>query len=401
MPRCYGRATPANALKKDICFPVVVKQVASHVLAEYFGRKLLVAKTRNELSESIRIVQAAGLEARIYDLVPGLHTSFYNYSVYMDPSGEPVAEVGMRKLRKSPPLFGVMRAGERAHFPELREPTVALLRALNWRGMANVEYKLDPRDGRYRLMEVNGRCFLMMGLASRLGVNHALLSWQEKGLKQRNLAASLNDWNGVWIHLLADVYYGLFCQGIEKLGFDSYLLSYRRPKTFAVWSARDPAPFAMQWAKTARRALELAVSTQDRRKLSLKLLSAEKIARTKQTVGHVLVSFLKAFRERCDPAAEHFHIGPTTQDILDTGLTLMIKESHELVLRSALKLADILCEREYRHRDTLVMGRTHQQHAVPTPLASSCQSGPAKWPITSSGPYPRRIAGGTAICPAS
>lgn len=146
----------------------------------------------------------------------------------MDPSGEPVAEVGMRKLRKSPPLFGVMRAGERAHFPELREPTVALLRAQNWRGMANVEYKLDPRDG---------RCFLMMGLARRLGVNHALLSWQEKGMKQGNLAASLNDWNGVWVHLLADVYYGLFCQGIEKLGFDSYLRSYRRPKTFAVWSA--------------------------------------------------------------------------------------------------------------------------------------------------------------------
>ncbi len=122
----------------------------------------------------------------------------------------------------------------------------------------------------------------------------------------------------------------------------------------------------MQWAKTARRALQMAVSTQDRRKLSLMLLSAEKIARTKQTVGHFLVSFLKTFRERCGPAAEHFHIGPTTQDILDTGRTLMIKESHELVLRSALKLADILCEREYRHRDTLVMGRTHQQHAVPT-----------------------------------
>ena len=101
-------------------------------------------------------------------------------------------------------------------------------------------------------------------------------------------------------------------------------------------------------------------------KLSLELLSAEKIARKKQAVGHVLVSFLKTFRELCGPAAEHFHLGPTTQDILDTGLTLMIRESHELILSEAVSLAETLCLRALRYKDTLVMGRTHQQHAVPT-----------------------------------
>ena len=268
VPRCYGDANMVNASKNEISFPVVVKPSISHLFRMHFGKKLIVAKNRKELLDSIRIVNNAKLNAQIFDLVPGLDTSFFNFSVYIDSSGEPLAGLGMKKLRKSPPLFGVIRAGERAHVPELRESTIDLLRALNWRGMANAEYKLDPRDGRYRLMEVNGRCFLMTGLARKLGINYPFLAWQEHGLNQKNLTAHPNDWDGVWIHLLADIYYGLFYHRIEKLGLDNYLGSYQRPKTFAVWSSKDPKPFIMQWTKAAQRTVHMAFSTNDRKKFA-------------------------------------------------------------------------------------------------------------------------------------
>ncbi len=102
--------------------------------------------------------------------------------------------------------------------------------------------------------------------------------------------------------------------------------------------------------------------------LSPEVITPELIA-TKQTeVGHLLVAFLHAFREVCGPAGEHFHLGPTTQDILDTGLTLQIREAHLWTQRSALELEEALCDQALRHRDTVMMGRTHQQHAVPTTL---------------------------------
>ena len=100
--------------------------------------------------------------------------------------------------------------------------------------------------------------------------------------------------------------------------------------------------------------------------LSLEILTAEKIAQKKKTVGHIFVAFLKTFRKLCGPAAEHFHVGPTTQDILDTGLTLMIRESHDIIMSATFELAETLCARALKHKNTLVMGRTHQQHAVPT-----------------------------------
>lgn len=81
--------------------------------------------------------------------------------------------------------------------------------------------------------------------------------------------------------------------------------------------------------------------------------------------GHLFVGFLRLFREVCGPAAEHFHVGPTTQDILDTGLVLQLRDAHERLDRSMGRLERDLCRRAREYRDTPMMGRTHEQHALP------------------------------------
>lgn len=245
IPHAYGDATAETVARSDVAYPVVVKPVESRPFVVRFGVKLLVARDRAELTRHVAAVQAAGLRAQIVDLVPGPDDLFHSYTVYLDRDGEPVAELCMRKLRKSPPFFGVVRVAEVAHVPALREPTIALLRHIGWRGMASVEFKLDPRDGCHRLMEVNGRSFLIQGLAWRAGVNYPLLAWREAVLGEK-VAARFNGWRGVWIHVLDDLYYGLFHRAVENASWRQYLAPYRRPKTFAVWSAADPRPFLAQ-----------------------------------------------------------------------------------------------------------------------------------------------------------
>jgi len=105
-----------------------------------------------------------------------------------------------------------------------------------------------------------------------------------------------------------------------------------------------------------------------RERLSLEHLPVEKINERRETVVHLMVSFLKAFREACGPAAEHFHVGPTTQDILDTGLTLQMKAAHQLIMGQILDLERHLCDRAMQHKDTIMSGRTHGQQAVPVTL---------------------------------
>lgn len=262
-PRVYGRATREAAEAGRFDFPVIVKPMDSQPFADRFGPKLVVAKGRKELGEAVRGVVEAGVDALIMDLVPGPDDCVYNYSVYIDRRGEPLAEVAMRKLRKSPPFFGVCRVAELARAPQLREPTLELLRQIGWRGPANAEFKRDPRDGRFRLLEINGRSFMMQALAARAGIDYSALAWEEAtGARPRPVVASM--WDGVWIHLLDELYYGLFFRKMEGLDIARYLEPYRRPKAFAVWSARDPRPGIVYWARAARRAARLLLDRRAR-----------------------------------------------------------------------------------------------------------------------------------------
>ena len=255
IPRSYGPASRATAQRRDIDYPVVVKPAVSGPFWERFGKKLLVVQSPLELVSAVDQLERAGLAADVFDLVPGPDHEFYNYTVYLDRDGHPAAEFGFRKLRKAPSFFGVARAAEPALVPELREPTIELLRRIGWRGIASAEYKRDPRDGRFRLMEINGRCYLSHALATRSGINYPLLTWQEHSRRQRVRAES-NGWKGVWLHLHADLLY----TAVEDRGPDwswpAFIRSYTGPWIDAVWSAADPGPFAAQWRGTLRKAAQ-------------------------------------------------------------------------------------------------------------------------------------------------
>jgi predicted ATP-grasp superfamily ATP-dependent carboligase len=141
------------------------------------------------------------------------------------------------------------------HLPELREPTIELLRRIGWRGVASAEYKRDPRDGRFRLMEINGRCYLSHMLATRCGVNYPLLTWQEHSRRQR-VGATSNGWSGVWLHLHADLLYTMTQERGPDWNWRAFIRSYTGPWIDAVWSAADPGPFVAQWRGTLRKAAQ-------------------------------------------------------------------------------------------------------------------------------------------------
>jgi D-aspartate ligase len=241
-PTIYGYARPPMVADTEVRYPVLVKPVESHLFARRFDRKLFAARDPTELAARIADLEGTGLEAQVVEYIPGPDSEFYNYSLYLDDRGEVLAELGMRKLRKSPPFFGVCRVGEVADVPELREPTLRILRHIGWRGMANAEFKRDPRDGRFRLIEINGRCFLMQGLAMAAGIDYPHIAWQEL-VEGRHARIEPRSWDGVWINLIEDLYYLLAHRRSEGLSVRQYAVAWLRPKTFAIWSRDDPKPF--------------------------------------------------------------------------------------------------------------------------------------------------------------
>lgn len=83
-------------------------------------------------------------------------------------------------------------------------------------------------------------------------------------------------------------------------------------------------------------------------------------------VGFPIMPLVHQLAKACDPEAARFvHWGSTTQDIIDTGLVLQIRDALNLLEADLVKVLDALAVLAQEHRDTVMPGRTFQQQAAP------------------------------------
>ena len=87
-----------------------------------------------------------------------------------------------------------------------------------------------------------------------------------------------------------------------------------------------------------------------------------------QTTRHDVTAFISSITESMGPEGRWLHLGLTSNDMLDTGLDLQIGEAGELLLRELDQAIAALREQSLKHKDTLMMGRTHGVHAEPMTL---------------------------------
>jgi len=96
-------------------------------------------------------------------------------SLLMDSHGVCVAQFAHERLRQYPVSGGPSTDRRSILAPELLDMSLELVRKLKWCGIAMVEWKLDPRDNRPKLMEINPRFWGSLELAVRAGVNFPVL----------------------------------------------------------------------------------------------------------------------------------------------------------------------------------------------------------------------------------
>ncbi|MDP6087739.1 MAG: adenylosuccinate lyase [Nitrospinota bacterium] len=102
------------------------------------------------------------------------------------------------------------------------------------------------------------------------------------------------------------------------------------------------------------------------RRCSADLLDVEAIKRGIDETSHPIVPFLHAYQAVCGKeAGECLHWGATTQDIIDTGMVLQIREAYDVIQRDVSEIIRIICDMARKYRDTLMAGRTHGVHALP------------------------------------
>jgi predicted ATP-grasp superfamily ATP-dependent carboligase len=115
----------------------------------------------------------------VQEVIPGGDDELYTLGSYVRADGKPLGLFSGRKLRQTPPGVGTCRVGEAVWVEDVVESGLKLLHALGFYGLSQVEFKRDPRDGAYKLMEVNPRLFQWHGLAAACGVDLPLIAYRD------------------------------------------------------------------------------------------------------------------------------------------------------------------------------------------------------------------------------
>jgi adenylosuccinate lyase len=93
--------------------------------------------------------------------------------------------------------------------------------------------------------------------------------------------------------------------------------------------------------------------------------SVKRIEEIEKVVKHDVLAFLQSIAEHVGDDSRYIHLGLTSYDIVDTALSLLIKESLEKIENKLESLKDILKDQALKHKNTPIVGRTHGVHAEP------------------------------------
>jgi len=164
-------------LKDELIFPLLVKPLVSHHFVATFGVKFLVAENFQELISAWEQI-GEDHDVMLVEKIPGPDSQLCSYYTYIDENGHHLFRFTKRIVRRFPPEMGGACRHVTDHIPELIEPATRLFAEAGLRGLANVEFKLDPRDGVLKLIECNARITAANILLDRCGYDLALFLYQ-------------------------------------------------------------------------------------------------------------------------------------------------------------------------------------------------------------------------------
>jgi len=96
-----------------------------------------------------------------------------------------------------------------------------------------------------------------------------------------------------------------------------------------------------------------------------RFVKLERVREIDQKINHEITAVIRVLSEQCGESGKYVHLGATSNDILDTAAALQIKDALNIIDGDLGKLKMTLARRAKEHRDTIMVGRTHGQYALP------------------------------------
>ena len=175
------------------------------------------------------------------EVIEGADDVIFQFTTLVRANGDVREFASVRKLHQYPPGFGITSLGRTETNPALAAPSRRLLAALEYRGLASLEFKYRARDGGYYFIELNPRLPWYNGLFADAGVNLAHLAHLD--LLGIDPPPPVRQREGVhWVSVKEDLGWLLRTRRAGRAGIFRWLRSLSRARSFAWWKLADPLP---------------------------------------------------------------------------------------------------------------------------------------------------------------
>jgi predicted ATP-grasp superfamily ATP-dependent carboligase len=228
-------------LKQDLIFPLILKPIFGHKFNRKFTVSYTVAYHFDELLNAFDAVDRAGIRTFLVEMIPGPDDRLCSYYTYLDEKGNNLIDFTKRVIRRYPMNMGGSTYHVTDYVPDIQPLALALFRLVDLRGVANVEFKLDERDGKLKLIECNARFTAADCLLVASGLNLPLFVYNRLIGREHPAPSSYRIGMRLWkpVGDLA-AYRQLSKMGL--LAFGTWVRSIMHPQIFPIFRWNDPLP---------------------------------------------------------------------------------------------------------------------------------------------------------------
>jgi predicted ATP-grasp superfamily ATP-dependent carboligase len=244
-------------LQQHLPFPVYVRPIQSLRFHERFQCKGFVAANSQELEHYLHLTEAADLHVLVQEIIPGAATQGVLFQGYFDRASRPIVMVASRKLRQAS-MFA--NSSAEVSIPHVQvhscaEILTTYFQAIGYRGLFGAEFKRDPRDGVYKLLEVNARSMGGNAHSTQCGANDIYAAYRDA--LGELITPRLDYQAGVYsMFLLSDLKTISTLLRQRAFSLRDVLEPYRHKKQMGIFAWDDPLPFIVNtWALTRARVL--------------------------------------------------------------------------------------------------------------------------------------------------
>lgn len=235
-------------------FPVMLKAIDGARLAKRTGVKMAIVQSADELRERFRELDEPGFpNLMLQEYIPGGDDQIYIFNGYFDTQSECRAAFTGHKIRQFPVHVGCASLGICRTNTDVAQLTTRFMKVIGYRGVLDIGYRFDARDGKYKVLDINPR----VGQAFRLFVDKEGLDSVRAlylDLTGQSVPACVPREERKWLIEDMDIIssYHYYREGTLSLG--DWLRSFKGVEEAMWFRWRDPWPFLQMAGRLLRQA---------------------------------------------------------------------------------------------------------------------------------------------------